>query len=199
MDAMPNRICHNCYNRLIQFYVFRTECLHSNDALQKYLNRTNLEQSVQSSDALYSIFEIKQEADAAGASAVGVDFDESCDKFVGADDYDLALHDTEADPPDKEFEIECYFGTGKSDEVYKCHNCNLRMHNVREMYSHLADHQPVRRDRTCQYCHRQFSNITPLRRHLAVHTGKLEFIAAMAYLLYSSGPFYTFRCSSIQM
>lgn len=165
--------------------MFRSECLQSNSALQKYLSRTVSEQNEDSNDTLFSVFEVKQEADVVDESAIGGnDFDESYDNFIGADDYGtdstakgdiIQTNPRNIDSSSNGFQIECFFGTGKGDERYKCINCNLKMTTVRAMYSHLAVHQPVRRDRTCQYCNRKFNAVAPLRRHLAVHSCKFIF------------------------
>lgn len=181
MDPMPNRVCQNCFERMTQFYVFRQECLQSNDALQKYLNRTPLESNEHSNEIIYTIADVKPEVDALAGPSTG-DFEECYDDFNCAiTTYNVpkarakTKNGVQKNSLEMDLVIECYFGTGKGDEIFKCITCNATMNNVREMYSHMAVHQPVRNDRKCPHCNRQFHAVAPLRRHLAVHSSKFRF------------------------
>lgn len=174
---MPNRICRECYEKLTQFYAFRLECLQSNQALRKYLDRTVLEQSVHNSGAVFTISEIKQETDDATATQDSTEdsTEDNQETFNGADgDSSDAKRRkvVENEPLPVDLVVDCYLGTAKGNEIFKCIPCNHTMSDVRATNSHLAVHQSVPRNRTCSFCHRRFITTAILRRHLAVHTGK---------------------------
>lgn len=184
LETMPNRICQKCYDSLTQFYAFRNECLQSNIALQNYLNRSATVPSENSTEAsLFIISKIKEETDPIDAPAIANVSEDNYGGCTGTDDdsnFENRLHNGFADDPLNEecetrLEILCFFGISKDEEpMLKCINCELVLHSVRAMYSHISVHQPVPRDRKCPHCHREFPGSAPLRRHLAVHSGKKE-------------------------